>query len=37
MFSFFNYGQKKTNERYFSWEEFTKNFGKKNGFCGRRF
>jgi tetratricopeptide (TPR) repeat protein len=29
MFSFFNCGQKKTNERYFTWEEFTKNFGKE--------
>jgi hypothetical protein len=29
MFSFFNCGQKKTNERYFSWEEFTKNLGKE--------
>lgn len=29
MFSFVNCGQKKTNERYFSWEEFTKNFGKE--------
>lgn len=29
MFSFFNCGPKKTNERYFRWEEFTKNFGKE--------
>ena len=29
MFSFFSCGPKKTNERYFSWEEFTKNFGKE--------
>ena len=27
MFSIFNFGQKKNNDRYFSWEEFSENFG----------
>ena len=29
MFSIFNFGQKKNNDRYFSWEEFSENFGKE--------
>jgi tetratricopeptide (TPR) repeat protein len=29
MFSIFNFGQKKNNDKYFSWEEFSKNFGKE--------
>jgi tetratricopeptide (TPR) repeat protein len=29
MFSIFNFGQKRNNDRFFSWNEFTKNFGKE--------
>jgi tetratricopeptide (TPR) repeat protein len=29
MFSIINFGQKKNNERYFNWNEFTENFGKE--------
>ena len=29
MFSIFSFGQKKNNEKYITWDDFTKNFGKE--------